>query len=495
MQPQTRTSARPRGRFKWLPAVLQWRSAAALLLGLSALLLSVSSATTASAETARIVTAPPTGTTSLLATTGPTSTTRDPDRDSVELGLRFSATANETLTGLRFFRAGGDVQAHQATLWSSTGRVLTTLTFAARSTAGWQYASFASPVAISANETYVASYHVSDGYAAETGFFTGDPLSAGGLVTSAAASPGVYAYGDTAKFPTNTYKASNYWIDPVVSTTSAAPEPTATEPPPADTAGSTTSGTFPNADNTGVPAGTTLSSYTGPTTITTAGTVIDSKKITGCLNIKADNVTIKNSLIQSGGCFFNVLSDNGNTGLKLTDVEIDGQGNTSGDSAINGSNFSCLRCDLHGTVDGAKAGSNVVIQDSYIHDLSMTSGSHNDGIQSLGTTSLRIVHNTIIIKAGSTSAIILSTGSASNMRNVLIDSNLLGGGAYTVYGGYLAGTDDLSKVSNISITNNQFTTQIFPKSGAYGPLTSTDSPVVVSGNTWYDGPNAGKSVY
>ncbi|WP_425561306.1 hypothetical protein, partial [Microlunatus panaciterrae] len=165
----------------------------------------------------------------------------------------------------------------------------------------------------------------------------------------------------------------------------------------------------PNAANTGVPAGTTLSSYTGPTTITTAGTVIDSKKITGCLNIKADNVTIKNSLIQSGGCFFNVLSDNGNTGLKLTDVEIDGQGNTSGDSAINGSNFSCLRCDLHGTVDGAKAGSNVVIQDSYIHDLSMTSGSHNDGIQSLGTTSLRIVHNTIIIKAGSTSAIILST--------------------------------------------------------------------------------------
>ena len=50
------------------------------------------------------------------------------------------------------------------------------------------------------------------------------------------------------------------------------------------------------------------------------------------------------------------------------------------------------------------------------------------------------------------------------MRNVQIDGNLLGGGAYTVYGGYLAGTDALSKVSNIAVTNNRFTTRIFPRS-------------------------------
>jgi len=253
-------------------------------------------------------------------------------------------------------------------------------------------------------------------------------------------------------------------------------------------------GAFPNASNTGVPSGTALTLYTGPLTISVANTVIDSKKINGCVVIKANNITIKNSLIQSGGCFFNVLSDSGYTGLKLIDVEIDGLNNGSGDSAIGGSNYICQRCNLHGTVDGAKAGDNVIFQDSYIHDLAMTSSSHNDGIQSLGTVSLRIVHNTILVKSGGTAAVILSTGVASRMSNVLIDGNLLGGGAYTVYGGYQAGTDSLAKVSNISVTNNRFTTQIFPKSGAYGPLTSVDPPVLVSGNTWFDGPNAGKPV-
>lgn len=54
------------------------------------------------------------------------------------------------------------------------------------------------------------------------------------------------------------------------------------------------------------------------------------------------------------------------------------------------------------------------------------------------------------------------------------------------------GVDQLSKVSNIAITNNKFTTVVHPRSGAFGPLTSVSSPVVVTGNTWADGPNAGR---
>lgn len=273
-------------------------------------------------------------------------------------------------------------------------------------------------------------------------------------------------------------------------TPSPTPTPTVT---PSPTATPSPAG-YPDANSTGVPAGTTLTAYTGPATITTAGTVIDGKRVTSCLVIKANNVTIRNSLIISDGCYFNVLSDNGNTGLTLTDVEIDGQGNGGGDSAINGAGWTCTRCDLHGTVDGVKAGSNVVLQDSWIHDLVIGNDSHNDGVQSLGTTSLKILHNRIVMADGATSAVLLSTGSASDMRNVQIANNYLGGGAFTVYGGYEAGRDTLSKVSNIAVTGNQFTTAVFPRSGAYGPLTSTDSPVVVSGNTWADGPNKGQAV-
>ena len=250
---------------------------------------------------------------------------------------------------------------------------------------------------------------------------------------------------------------------------------------------------LPTPARTGVPAGTTLTDYTGPATITTAGTVLDAKKITGCLVIKADDVTIKNSLIRST-CLFNVLSDNGNTGLQLTDVEIDGGNNLASDSAVSGGGYTCLRCDVHGTIDGFKAGTDVTIQDSWVHDLAMTAQSHNDGIQSLGTTRLTIAGNTIVLADGATSAIILSTGSATDMRNVTITDNLLGGGAYTVYGGYTAGEDDKAKVSDITISDNRFTTKIHPRCGAYGPLTSTDAPVRLSGNTWVDGPDAGKPV-
>jgi hypothetical protein len=74
---------------------------------------------------------------------------------------------------------------------------------------------------------------------------------------------------------------------------------------------------------------------------------------------------------------------------------------------------------------------------------------------------------------------------------------LVGGGGFTVYAGYAAGAYPASKVSDISVTNNEFTTVSFPKyakSGWFGPLGYDDPPVVVSGNIWADGPNAGKPV-
>ena len=54
---------------------------------------------------------------------------------------------------------------------------------------------------------------------------------------------------------------------------------------------------FPDASNTGVPAGTALTAYSGPKTITTDGTVIEGKIITGSLRVTGDNVVIKNCTI------------------------------------------------------------------------------------------------------------------------------------------------------------------------------------------------------
>lgn len=262
------------------------------------------------------------------------------------------------------------------------------------------------------------------------------------------------------------------------------PEP---DPVPADG--------FPDATNTGVPPGVALTSYTGPSRITEPGTVIDSKIVTVPLVIAATahDVTIRNSVIRAHG-YWLVLNDDGATGLRIVDTEFDGLGNASNDAAVAGRNYTLTRVNIHGTVDGLKLGSNVTVEDSYIHDLVIGGGSHNDGMQSLGSDDVVIRHNTIIVGDGATAAIILSTGSADSMRRILIEGNLLGGGAFTVYGGYDAGRDDLSKVGDITIRDNRITTTIHPRGGAYGPFTSVDSPVVVTGNVWHDGPNAGEAV-
>src|ERR1700754_4603683 len=53
---------------------------------------------------------------------------------------------------------------------------------------------------------------------------------------------------------------------------------------------------YPDATNTGVPAGTSLTPSSSRT-ITTNGTVINGLEITGTVTVAADNVTIKNSKI------------------------------------------------------------------------------------------------------------------------------------------------------------------------------------------------------
>jgi hypothetical protein len=92
---------------------------------------------------------------------------------------------------------------------------LATVTFTNETAAGWQEARLATPVALTANTTYVVSYYTSAGnYAVNDGYF-GSSVNSGPLYAPAdgeAAGNGVYLYGPSG-FPTETYEASNYWVD------------------------------------------------------------------------------------------------------------------------------------------------------------------------------------------------------------------------------------------------------------------------------------------
>jgi O-glycosyl hydrolase len=138
---------------------------------------------------------------------------------SVELGVKFQSDVAGTITGIRFYKASTNTGTHVAHLWSSTGTLLASATFAGETASGWQQVTFSSPVTIAANTVYVASYHVGSGhYSADVNYFTSAgvdnaPLHA--LRNGVSGGNGVYTYGSGSPFPTSTWMTANYWVDVV----------------------------------------------------------------------------------------------------------------------------------------------------------------------------------------------------------------------------------------------------------------------------------------
>ena len=72
----------------------------------------------------------------------------------------------------------------------------------------------AQPVPITPNTTYVVSYHSNGNYSATGNFFTTD-LNSGNLhaLSSGSGGNGVYAYGASGTFPSDTFNKTNYYVD------------------------------------------------------------------------------------------------------------------------------------------------------------------------------------------------------------------------------------------------------------------------------------------
>jgi len=137
------------------------------------------------------------------------------DPNPVELGVKVTATANGSITGIRFYKAPLNVGPHTGSLWSSAGTRLAQATFVNETAGGWQTASFATPVAVTAGTTYLASYFAPNGHYSLTANGLATAITNGPLTAPADAnSPdGVYAYGATSGFPSASFNASNYFVD------------------------------------------------------------------------------------------------------------------------------------------------------------------------------------------------------------------------------------------------------------------------------------------
>ncbi len=140
----------------------------------------------------------------------------------LNLGLRFRSSSNGFIQSIRFWKRPGNNGTHIGTLWTNTGTKLAEVTFTNETASGWQTATFATPVPVTANTTYVASYFCPLGqYSKEPNYFN----PSGGTGTYSANPPlsapadglyggnGLYAYNSGVSFPAQSAASSNYWVD------------------------------------------------------------------------------------------------------------------------------------------------------------------------------------------------------------------------------------------------------------------------------------------
>jgi Domain of unknown function (DUF4082) len=132
------------------------------------------------------------------------------------VGVKFRSDISGFVTGVRFYKLTSNTGAHVVSLWTVSGTLLGTATSSGETASGWQQVNFTTPVAVTANTTYVASYHMNNGgYAGDLNGFAADVNSGvlHGLSSSSSGGDGLYAYSFGSAFPTSTYNASNYWVD------------------------------------------------------------------------------------------------------------------------------------------------------------------------------------------------------------------------------------------------------------------------------------------
>jgi len=232
---------------------------------------------------------------------------------------------------------------------------------------------------------------------------------------------------------------------------------------------------LPDATNTGVPAGTSLSS-SGSLTVTRDGAVVDSKLVKGSITVKADNVTIRRTKIENEA-LYPIQIKSGYRGLVVEDTEIDGNGVAS--VAVLRGEYTLRRVNIHAVKDGPRIeGDNVVIEDSYIHHLTRVPEGHHDTIQIRRGVGIIIRHNNLQAyndRLDDPMNAVIQTGSLIGLvSNVLIERNLLNGGNYSLAAGG-------PSIQQWVARNNRF-----GRDFRYAVARNVDAHDVWEGNVWHD---------
>lgn len=198
---------------------------------------------------------------------------------------------------------------------------------------------------------------------------------------------------------------------------------------------------FPDAESTGVRAGVTLRSTDGSIRVTENGTVIEARHVRGRIIIAADNVTVRNTLVETGTDLYPIQVLRGTTGTLIEHVEVDNSGGAGLGIFFQGPG-TVRHADIHSADDGIRIQSdNVTVEHSYIHDLHRQPGGHHDSIQIRRGDNITIRDNNLQAYVAATDDPMnaaLQLGSLSGddlISDLVVTGNLMNGGNYTINAG------------------------------------------------------------
>ncbi len=236
-------------------------------------------------------------------------------------------------------------------------------------------------------------------------------------------------------------------------------------------------GSKPNHSTTGPLRTASEMTASGSIVITTPGTIIEGLFVTGSISVQADDVIIRDSIIQSDS-YFGVRADFGAQNLLVENVEI----THALAAGITGSNYTLQNSRIHEMgADAIKVYDNVVVKNNYIRHLGTEPGSHADGIQMTRGSNVVIQNNTIDMPHDlpgyeNSQCLIIQTDQGP-IDDVLINGNWLNGGGFCVQ----VNDKNFGPPSNVRIIRNKF-----GRDHAFGTMTFFNTVPVQFSNSWED---------
>lgn len=232
----------------------------------------------------------------------------------------------------------------------------------------------------------------------------------------------------------------------------------------------------PEPGSVGLPAGMALCA-SGPITITEPGAVLDGWDVRGGIVVDAPDVVVRRSRITGDGSSPYGIRTTPAGSVRIEDTLLTGNFPVA---AVGEDRWSGTRIEISGvTREGARVGDYARLRGSILRHFEPAPGTQRDALIVQGSVGDVLVEdNRIELPRGGGNAVRIAPGASGGRGRgmIMIKSNVLGGGTYTVYEDSASGG-----VAEVWITGNRF-----GRSADEGPL-RVSSRAVLEDNRFADG--------